>query len=367
MSSGADDESFASFSVAAGLTVRHLSALLGLDLWMVTCVDTAARSPRLQAVLDETGLAGPGAGAGERLARDRQVVVASAGALADAVGKGAELDWATSFCRSMVANDGPVVAPDVSLVPDFQIPQEASSQLGLGVVRAYAGVPLRWSDGTIFGTVCGYGLSVAGTLDEAAQRHLELLGELLALVLGAHERGYQRAQEVEAARAMAETDSLTGLANRRGWESAVSREQDRVLRYGGPISVLAIDLDDLKVMNDREGHARGDAELRALGDVLREICRSGDVPARIGGDEFAVLAVEADVVAAKALATRLRLQLQRRRVRASLGVATRRTGEELTNTIQRADAAMNVLKRRRQVGRRQVDDPPVEEDSQRDT
>ncbi|MEO5711772.1 MAG: GGDEF domain-containing protein [Nocardioidaceae bacterium] len=366
MSSGADDESFASFTVAAGLTVRHLSALLGLDLWMVTCVDTASRSPRLRAVLEETGLAASGAGTGERSARDRQVVVASAGALAEAVGKGVELDWATSFCRSMVALDGPVVAPDVSLVPDFLIAQEASGRFGFGAVQAYAGVPLRWPDGTIFGTVCGYGLSVAETLDETAQRHLELLGELLALVLGAHERGFQRAQELEAARALAETDSLTALANRRGWESAVAREQDRVLRYGGPISVLAIDLDDLKVMNDRDGHARGDAELKALSEVLREICRSADVPARIGGDEFAVLAVEADVVAAKALATRLRLQLQRRRVRASVGVATRRTGEDLTNTIQRADAAMNVLKRRRQVGRRRVDGPPTDA-SHRDT
>lgn len=353
MSSGSGAESSVAFTVAAGLTVRHLHALLGLDLWMVTCLDTASRPPRLRALLQETGLVPPGQGDGDAPSSDRQVVVASAGSLAELVGVGVDLDWATSFCSRMVANQGPAMAPDVSLVPAYLVPQTVSSGSSFGTVRAYAGVPLRWADGTIFGTVCGYGLSVADSLDDAAQRQLELLGELLSIVLDTHDREYQRTQEVDAARAMAETDSLTGLANRRGWVSALGREQARVLRYGGPISVLAVDLDDLRVINDDHGHARGDAKLKALGEALRDVCRPADTAARTGGDEFAVLAIEADLVAAKALATRLRLQLHQRQVRARVGVATRRTGEELNVTFQRADAAMNALKRRhRRSGRR---------------
>lgn len=175
MSSGSSADSFAGFTVAAGLTVRHLHALLGLDLWMVTCLDTASRSPRLSALLQEAGLVPPGQGDGEPPSSDRQVVVASAGNLAEVVGVGVDLDWATSFCSRMVANEGPAVAPDVSLVPAYLVPQTVSSGFGFGTVRAYAGVPLRWADGTIFGTVCGYGLSVTSSLDDAAQRHLELL------------------------------------------------------------------------------------------------------------------------------------------------------------------------------------------------
>ena len=341
-------DAYEGFVAAAELTVQHLHDVLGLDLWMVTCVDALPRPEPLEPLLEEVG--GP-SGDSDVSRPDMQVVVAAAGPLAEHVSAGTGLAWATSFCRVMVQGETPYVAPDVGQVPEYAALQEATSGYGLGTVQSYAGMPLRWADGEVFGTVCGYGLTVATSLDEHAVTELRFAAELLSTVLATHERGYWRAKEVEAVRALAETDPLTGLANRRGWRGALLREQERLARYGHPASVLVIDLDDLKTINDTQGHACGDAALVTLADVLRSICRPADVLARTGGDEFAVLAVEAGVASGKALATRIRLELHRAGVRASVGVSSRRTGEDLMVTADRADAVMNVAKRRRRRGR----------------
>jgi diguanylate cyclase (GGDEF)-like protein/PAS domain S-box-containing protein len=90
-------------------------------------------------------------------------------------------------------------------------------------------------------------------------------------------------------RHMAEHDSLTGLANRRTFGAALSRELARERRYGGEISLLMVDLDDFKGINDTLGHAAGDLVLQRVADTLRERLRETDLAGRLGGDEFAVL------------------------------------------------------------------------------
>jgi diguanylate cyclase (GGDEF)-like protein len=101
-------------------------------------------------------------------------------------------------------------------------------------------------------------------------------------------------------------DPLTGLLNRRALERDLRRERARASRYGRGFSVMVIDLDGLKAVNDSDGHLAGDLYLRSLGDALRHVLRSGDEAYRIGGDEFVVLLPEtgesrADVVAARVL------------------------------------------------------------------
>ncbi len=91
--------------------------------------------------------------------------------------------------------------------------------------------------------------------------------------------GRSRAAALEQA---ANTDSLTGLANRRAFEAAVARNDQP------EVAVLLIDLDGFKAINDRFGHAAGDAVIRAVADRLTGVVRHGDLPARIGGDEFAI-------------------------------------------------------------------------------
>lgn len=98
-------------------------------------------------------------------------------------------------------------------------------------------------------------------------------------------------QNVETLRAQAHIDELTGLYNRRGFLAAAQREWQRARREGRGVSMICLDLDDFKQINDRHGHARGDDALRAMADVLRAAFRGADVVGRLGGDEFVALVV----------------------------------------------------------------------------
>jgi diguanylate cyclase (GGDEF)-like protein len=84
-------------------------------------------------------------------------------------------------------------------------------------------------------------------------------------------------------------DALTGLLNRRSHESMLAQAASRSERYGWSFALLLLDLDRFKSVNDRFGHAAGDAALRAVGREVRQLLRAGDVASRIGGDEFALL------------------------------------------------------------------------------
>jgi diguanylate cyclase (GGDEF)-like protein len=107
-------------------------------------------------------------------------------------------------------------------------------------------------------------------------------------------------------------DALTGLLNRRSYELLLDQAVSRARRYGWPFALVLLDLDDFKVVNDRYGHAAGDAALRAVGAELRAALRGGDVAARLGGDEFALLVVGVENVASLSpLLGRLKRALER--------------------------------------------------------
>jgi diguanylate cyclase (GGDEF)-like protein len=110
---------------------------------------------------------------------------------------------------------------------------------------------------------------------------------------------------------MSETDPLTGLANRRRLQEQIVEELNRADRYETPLALVLVDLDHLKDVNDRFGHDAGDQALMVVAEALRQTCRTTDLAARHGGDEFAVLAVNTTATEALALSERILLNVRR--------------------------------------------------------
>jgi len=104
-------------------------------------------------------------------------------------------------------------------------------------------------------------------------------------------------------------DSLTGLYNRWYVMEKIDSEMNRALRHGSPMSVLMLDLDHFKSVNDSFGHSVGDNVLKVVGQVLRESCRVYDVPGRYGGEEFCVVLPDTRVVNTQMVAERIRTRL----------------------------------------------------------
>ena len=151
-----------------------------------------------------------------------------------------------------------------------------------------------------------------------------------------------RIAEVEAESV---TDSLTGLPNRRGWSQALAREAARCDRQGLTAMIAVIDVDNLKVVNDSEGHLAGDFILRSVGATLTRALRTTDVVARLGGDEFGVLAVDYDVDAPDVLVKRIHAAFDDMDLAASIGACLYEPGADINEVQHHADADMYQAKR----------------------
>jgi len=155
---------------------------------------------------------------------------------------------------------------------------------------------------------------------------------------------YQR--EHAALKRMASSDFLTGLANRRCAEELIERHLARAERYGEAFSVLLLDLDHFKQVNDRHGHTVGDWVLREVSLRLSRALRESDVLSRWGGEEFLALAPATNAEQAKGLAERLSQALEGEllvgnlRITTSIGIATYEPGDTVERLVSRADAAM---------------------------
>jgi len=145
-------------------------------------------------------------------------------------------------------------------------------------------------------------------------------------------------------RDLAFRDSLTGVLNRRGFEVAVAPVAGMAARAGTPVTVGLIDLDDFKAFNDAHGHLAGDDILVELTTAWKSGLRSGDIMARFGGDEFAVVLPESTPADARELAAQLRALHPGAW---SVGFAEWQPGEELTVALTRADRALYADKRDR--------------------
>ncbi len=162
-----------------------------------------------------------------------------------------------------------------------------------------------------------------------------------------------RLTEVEE---LADRDALTPLLNRRALLRELGRIRTFAQRYGSPASLVYFDLDDLKGVNDRLGHAAGDAALKAVAERLSANVRESDIVGRMGGDEFAVILVQADQATAEAKAAALARAIEAEPVKfgdwssplhVSWGVREITQDAEPEALVSQADAAMYAKKRER--------------------
>lgn len=182
---------------------------------------------------------------------------------------------------------------------------------------------------------------------------LWVLASRLEHIAAAHTRG-------NLLESQAHTDTLTGIANRRRLDDELERSVARARRSGEPLSAVLIDLDRFKQINDQHGHQIGDRVIIETVQRLGESIREGDLLGRWGGDEFLLLASDADEAAAAELAERCRRTIAEKvisdvgHVTISLGVATLKRDEEPSRLLWRADRALCTAKaqgRNRVIGR----------------
>jgi diguanylate cyclase (GGDEF)-like protein len=156
-------------------------------------------------------------------------------------------------------------------------------------------------------------------------------------------------------RRQAVTDELTGLANHGRFQELLSAEIEQVRRYGHPVGLIMLDLDDFKSVNDSYGHQQGDVVLRQVARVLRDTSREADSAARYGGEEMALILPHTDLAGSYAIAERVRTAIEALRVprldghgmlriTASLGVASSVEGNK-DSLISEADGALYAAKR----------------------
>ncbi|MFO7576777.1 MAG: sensor domain-containing diguanylate cyclase, partial [Pelovirga sp.] len=204
-------------------------------------------------------------------------------------------------------------------------------------------------------------------------RNLYLLGALLSLsllffILRARAAEQQKMATMQQLQIQSSVDPLTGLANRRHFLDAAQMEIKKAGRYGQPVSLIMVDLDHFKGVNDTFGHPIGDLVLQECARLLKGSCRETDLVGRFGGEEFLLLLPATDLQGALAIAEKIRALIADHRfsfpqcevqITASLGVAQWHNREtSIDGALQRADSALYGVKT---MGRNAVKSAPVHE------
>ncbi len=257
---------------------------------------------------------------------------------------GDRVEWTETFCSRMAVGAAHVVRDSLA---DPEYADLALAQR----VGAYAGFPIIDDTGAMFGVLCGVNpapLSASAMVDEPL---VELISELLSSQLALARRVDRERRARVLAEAFAQTDSLTGLMNRRGWDLVVRDAQERIDAFGDAVAVAVFDLNKLKQANDRDGHVAGDDLLRRAGRALDAASAPGDRVARYGGDEFVVLANGVPAGALAAHFGAFETALAAVGVSASFGyAATIPAVTGIAEAFELADAAMYEHKRQRHSG-----------------
>ena len=250
---------------------------------------------------------------------------------------GTTVRWDDTLCARMLRDEGPRCAPRCADVPAYAA-APLRHRAGVG---AYIGAPIGEAAGPVTGSLCGLAAAEQPDRLALALPLVEQMAALIGVVLAQNDA----VQEWRAVADLAERDAVTGLVDRAGWDRAVAVERARDVRSTLPAGGLIADHGGAKRVTDVPGHGAGDAHLRPAGRAPLSACRPEDVVARVGGDEFAVLAPATELEAAEALGRHLGILVRSQlAVSLSVGVALSREGEPDHELIARADAAVYAVK-----------------------
>lgn len=254
---------------------------------------------------------------------------------------GDRVPWPDTFCHRMIDGAAHVVVDSLDDSNYSDLP-------GAAAIRSYAGFPITDDDGSTFGILCGVGHDPLPDVTAVDEDLIELMGDLLSSQLVMSRAADRDRRAIEIAEALANTDALTGLVNRRGWDLLVADAQERVAAFGDLVAVAVIDLDGLKVVNDTHGHEAGDDLLRRAAEALQSVARPSDRVARYGGDEFAILSNNVAVADLPIHFDRFLDTLDEHGVSGSLGFASTGPGvSTLADAFGKADADMYAEKQAR--------------------
>lgn len=197
--------------------------------------------------------------------------------------------------------------------------------------------------------------TLSGSLSRDEDAHARIVALALSYAKDAEQRILELNARVSQLESLSQTDELTGLLNRRGFNHILERNLLSANRYEETGLLAYIDLDSFKSINDIYGHSTGDEVLRSVGRLLKKSIRATDYAARIGGDEFAILFVRADHMRARERAKELAKAVNKLKldhpdgkiaIQASLGISTYDGDTEQQALIELADRAMYLNKKK---------------------
>lgn len=228
-----------------------------------------------------------------------------------------------------------------AIIPEIST-EQVDDILNNKEVKSIIAIPLYTRD-SAFGVFC-----VFSSREELAQSETDFLSMFASQI----EMAITIADLFEAVKQQAVTDGLTGLYNRRYFEEYLSKEVTRSNRSGQPFSIIGIDLDFLKQINDKYGHAFGDIAIKTVANVLKSNARSIDTAARMGGEEFNIILPGITSEGAKVAAERIRKTIEEQEldtighITASIGVATfLEHSDNIEEILELTDQAMYESKR----------------------
>jgi diguanylate cyclase (GGDEF)-like protein len=254
---------------------------------------------------------------------------------------GARMAWGEGAMGRAIETNLPVV------ISDYQNWEGRSPQYKDTSIHAVLAVPLQFR---------GRMVGALGIMDSHPKRSFSADDQrLLYLFAQQAATAIENAQLFDEIERQSITDMLTGLYNRRGLSEFGQRELDRASRFGRPYSVILLDIDKFKQINDKYGHALGDHVLLGLAKRLQSELRNIDILGRYGGEEFVILLPETDPQSAYQVAERLResvlkapLETERGLITVTISLGVTSTGEakqKLASLIDQADTAMYQAKR----------------------